>query len=324
MTHVWTQIFPQNLVNSRTETASRMRDEMVAIPAGPSESSSSAAAVDAQQPQQPLIISQARRFERLRGRPEKSGDPEVAEWVADMRYHLACNRMPKTTACALIMEHLKGKARIEISGRDIRDDPEAIFRALLQAFGDGSDLASLQERLFQCRQARGESVVDCSLKLVDLYSKITERDPAYVSRRDQTLKERLAAAVTDHSVSREVRRLIREAPQLDFFQLRDRVVDWAGGDQPAVVRVVSQEAAAMPDGIAEFLKRQEAMMQAQNKQIGDLAAAVQSLQGRDRRQRHDGPRLCWACGSADHMRRNCPTEQARAGGNNRASKSDFR
>ena len=119
---------------------------MVAIPAGPSGSSSSAAAVDAQQPQQPLIISQAHRFERLRGQPEKSGHPEVAEWVADMRYHLACNRMPNTTAGALIMEHLKGKARIEISGRDIRDDPEAISRALLQAFGDGSDLASLQER----------------------------------------------------------------------------------------------------------------------------------------------------------------------------------
>ena len=138
------------------------------------------------------------------------------------------------------------------------------------------------------------------------------------------MKERLAAAVTDHSVSREIRRLIREAPQLDFFQLRDRVVDWAGGDQPAVVRVVSQEAATMPDGIAEFLKRQEAMMQAQNKQIGDLAAAVQSLQGRDRRQQHDGRRLCWACGSADHMHCNCPTEEARARGNNRASKSDFR
>ena len=43
------------------------------------------------------------------------------------------------------------------------------------------------------------------------------------------------------------------------------MVDWAGGDQPAVIKVVSQEAAVMRDGIAEFLKRQEAMMEAQNK-----------------------------------------------------------
>ena len=129
------------------QEASRMRDEIVAIPAEPSGSGSSAAAVNAQQPQQPLIILQACRFEHLREWPKKSGDPEVAEWVADMRYHLACNRMPKTTACALIMEHLKGEAGIEISGKDIRDDSEAIFRALLHAFGDGSDLASLQEHL---------------------------------------------------------------------------------------------------------------------------------------------------------------------------------
>ena len=63
-------------------------------------------------------------------------------------------------ACTLVMEHLKGKARIEISGRGIRDDPEAIFKALLQTFGDTNDLASLQERLYQCRQARGETLVD--------------------------------------------------------------------------------------------------------------------------------------------------------------------
>jgi hypothetical protein len=59
-----------------------------------------------------------------------------------MRYHLAGNQMSKMAACALIMEHLRGKARVEISGRGIRDDPEAVFRALLQTFGDGSDLVT--------------------------------------------------------------------------------------------------------------------------------------------------------------------------------------
>ena len=84
-------------------------------------------------------------------------------------------------------------------------------------------------------------------------------------------------------------------------------MDWAGGDQPTVVvNTCSQEAAVMPDGITEFLKRQETMMQAQKKQIDDLAAAVESLQGRDRRQGPGEPRLCWACGSTDHLRRDCP------------------
>jgi hypothetical protein len=285
------------------QEAGRLRGEMVTLPTEPSVSGSSTAGINTQQS---VVVTQGRRFERLRGRPERAGDPDVAEWVADMRYHLAGNQMSKMAACALIMEHLRGKARVEISGRGIRDDPEAVFRALLQTFGDGSDLATLQERLYQCRQSRGESLVDCSLKLVELYMRIADKDPAYESRRDQTLKERLAAAATDSSVAREIRRLINDAPHLDFFALRDGVVDWAGGDLLAVVNVCSQEAAVMPDGITEFLKRQEAMMEAQKKQIDDLAAAVQSLQGRDRRQRLGEPRLCWACGSTDHLRRDCP------------------
>ena len=48
------------------------------------------------------------------------------------------------------------------------------------------------------------------------------------------------------------------------------------------------------------------MMEAQKKQIDDLAAAVESLQGRDRRQRPGEPRLCWACGKTDPLRRDCP------------------
>ena len=43
-----------------------------------------------------------------------------------------------------------------------------------------------------------------------------ERDTSYETRKDQTLKERLAAAVVDQSVAREIRRLTHEAPLLDF------------------------------------------------------------------------------------------------------------
>ena len=94
---------PQLKAGLARQEANRMRDYVVAIcqlicPCR----GVVTVAVDAQ-----LIISQARPFERLHGRPEKSDDPEVAEREVEMRYHLVYNRLPKTTACALIMVHLK-------------------------------------------------------------------------------------------------------------------------------------------------------------------------------------------------------------------------
>ena len=158
--------------------------------------------------------------------------------------------------CLLIMEHLKGKTRIEISGRGIRDDPEATCKALLQAFGDTNDLASLLGRLFHYRQGRGESIVDCSLNIIGLFSRIVEHDPTYETRKGHTLKQRLAAAVVDQSVAREIRRLIQEAPLLDFYQMRDTVVEWVGNEtttratpKPACQETACQDAAMVPDGI---------------------------------------------------------------------------
>ena len=149
-----------------------------------------------------------------------------------------------------------------------------------------------------------------------------ERDPTYEIRKDQTLKERLAAAVVDQSVAGEIRRLINEAPSLDFYPLRDKVVEWVGNETTthATLKAACQEEAAVePDGITQFLKRQEIMMQAHKEQIDSLAAAVQSMQVRGRVQWPDGPRRCWACASTDHGRRDCPQGRVQS-----RTRADFR
>ena len=96
--------FAQREAELARQEVDRMREKMLRDPFGPESSGAEA------ENQQPLFVTHARRFERLRGRPEKTGDPDVAEWVAGMRYHIACNRMPKMAACALIMENLKRKS----------------------------------------------------------------------------------------------------------------------------------------------------------------------------------------------------------------------
>ena len=51
--------------------------------------------------QPPIYVTPTRKFDRLRGRPEKSGDPEVAEWIGDIRCHLTAKHISGTAACAL-------------------------------------------------------------------------------------------------------------------------------------------------------------------------------------------------------------------------------
>ena len=81
-------------------------------------------------------------------------------------------------------------------------------------FGDTNDLASLHERLYQYRQARGESLVDCSLKLVDLFSRITERHSTYETRKNQTVNNDSVIAALISEVS-----WYRRERQLHFFQV---------------------------------------------------------------------------------------------------------
>ena len=257
-----------------------------------------------------FVVAQTRRLERLGGRAERPSDPDVGEWVEDMRCHLAGNPISEDAACALVVGHLRGKARLEISGRGLRKT-EDIFVAILAAFGGSNDIATLQERLFQYRQLPGESVIDCSLKLVDLFNKIADKDVAYASRRDQTLKERLTAAVSDQSLAREMRRLMNEASSLTFFEMRDRAIEWAGGD--TIVTASHHETTAIPEGVAVILRRQEEILQNQKRQIEELTAAMKSSQVQQNQPRRR-PLQCWACGELGHVRRECRNSQPRQNG----------
>ena len=78
-----------------------------------------------------------------------------------------------------------------------------------------------------------------------MFNKIAEKDAAYASRRDHTLKERLKAAVSDQSLAREMRRLMNEASSLTFFEMRNRAIEWAGGD--TIVTAYQHETTAIPD-----------------------------------------------------------------------------
>lgn len=173
----------------------------------------------------PIILTSSRKLERFRDRPDKgSSDMTADEWICEIKSHLATCKLPVDEQAAFIIEHLTGKARREIIGRGsmVARDPEKIFSVLISVFGDGASLPTLQERFFSYHQGDTEDIVSLSLEFVDLYDRIARLDPTFLPSRESTLKGRLASAVRDENLRRELRRLNDESPELSFFELRDR------------------------------------------------------------------------------------------------------
>ena len=256
-----------------------------------------------------VYIAPGRRLEVFRGSPIKSGDPSARDWSEDVRNHLALRHMSKAEEAAFIREHLAGNARKEILGRGpaLYNSPNAILAVLVRVFGDGDTLPQLQQMFFSYRQAQSENLVNCSLHLVELYDQIVKLDSTYGSCRETSLKGRLAEAVLDQGLQRELRRLNQDAPSMDFFDLRDRAIDWLGKPKQqetteATIKEVKVETSSMEYRIMQLLEKQAKQIEMQQKQIESL-----SKPSPYRRPRGDG--RCFSCNQLGHIARNCTQQQ---------------
>ena len=264
---------------------------------------------------QPMYISTSRKVDRFRDKPVNASDITIQEWVEDVRVVLTSRKMRVEEQAAFVVEHLAGKARQEILGRgdSVKNDPERIFTTLLKVFGDGDSLAVLQQKFFSYQQKEREDLLTCSLGLVDLYDRICQLDRSYVACRDSALKGRLAEAVRDESLRRELRRLNIESPLLSFFDVRDRAIEWlgqTGSRKSTVVQEVSSKCESGGDAILELLKKQTEQLKQQQQQINDILSSTYRKPGWGRGQssatRSFRPLRCFRCNATDHFVKDCP------------------
>ena len=143
-------------------------------------------------------------------------------------------------AVLFVLDHLAGKARLDILGRlDIngKDDTDKIFSSLRNTFGDGDTIPQLLQRFFSYSQST-EDLVSCPLNLLEMFDRIAEHDHTFRSNKNSVLKDRLAEAVRDEGLRREWRRLNTENPSLSYFDFGDRGDKWLGkGPKESVTNV---------------------------------------------------------------------------------------
>ena len=269
---------------------------------------------------QPLYLAASRKLERFRDKPEKQSDMTVQEWVADIKGHLASRQLPPADQAAFIVDHLVGKARQEILGRgeDVSRDPKRILEILTRVFGDGDTLPLLQQRFFAYRQSN-EDLLSCSLALVALYDRIVEQDHSFRACRNSSLKGRLAEAVEDEGLRRELRRLNMECPGLSFFDARDRAMEWLGTTdhhrpKQRAREVSFQETQAEMLGMireqGQQIQQQQQQLQAVMETLGEKTVGATAKHWG---KRIDAQRVCWGCGVAGHFRRDCPQQTNTSG-----------
>ena len=248
----------------------------------------------------PIFVTPARRIDKFKGQP---GDATVYEWVADTRGVLATLNLPKRSQAAYVIENLSGRARQEIIGRgeETCKDPDAIFQVLLRVFGDGDSLPQIQQRFYSYRQGTHEDLVSCSLTLLSLYDRIVQWDPTFRLSREKAMKERLAEAVQDEGLRRELRRLNVESPDLRYFHFRDRALQWMGRTTTSQTR---RDLTQQEMQLSETTDLHKVVAE-QEKQLKALQAQLHTL-SLSQRQPPPRQRLCWSCQSPEHLQRHCP------------------
>ncbi|KAK2193340.1 hypothetical protein NP493_15g04000 [Ridgeia piscesae] len=133
-------------------------------------------------------------------------------------------------------------------------------------------------------------------------------DPSFEAGKEKLLKGRLAKAVRDESLRRELGRLNMESPDLGYFDLRDHAMQWLHNRHDAT----QYEVKAVDNTDLLTLVRQQAdQLQQLQQQLKQYMATTQQSKDSFRRK-PDRPRICWLCQSPDHQKANCPHLQWQA------------
>ena len=269
-------------------------------------------------PEASIYVSQGRKIPVFKDAPKATSEISVQDWCMDVERHLEARGLKGGKASSFILEHLGGKARQEILGRALeKGEPSQIFEVLKRIFGEGLTLGQLRTRFFSYRQQPSEDVVTCSLKLVEMMRDIIKLDESANATKNTVLRERLADAVLDETVQHELRRLLDEDEELDFFEARDRVLRWRGDVKAPkkAKEAVIQEKTAEDSPILMAIK-------GLTDQVSKLVQAQKGQAGRSSGLDAAGNRVCCICRSPDHMIRDCPKKQTSGRRDQRSEKKE--
>ena len=264
----------------------------------------------------------------------KGKNDEDDEWIDDVRHYMGVSRLNDDEKLEFILQHLWGTAKSEVKFRieGKSKTPESVLGIIQAVFGQADSVSALQEAFWKRNQQSGELVLEYSLELLKLHSNITKKDKNFGGT--SMLKGKFTEGVREDFLRRELRSLNIQSPGLEFWELRDRAIQWLGDDseisgarkksastaiQQTKTADSSNPQANMGDMVDILRKQQEQIndlvkMMATLKQNNSATVATDQLskgtapttQRRDRGRNQEGQRVCYRCRKTDHLVADCP------------------
>ena len=169
------------------------------------------------------------RLSKFSGRPKKSGEPTLNEWLDDLDTYSRQLGLSDDEKLSVAIDHLGGDAKEEVRccPRDERSEFGKLLDLLTTRFGTKETVQSLNCTFYSRDQLEGECLEDYSRVLMRLYDRMelassnpSERK-ALSSLKESALKEQLTHGARDLLTKRELRRLMHENPELPFYKFRE-------------------------------------------------------------------------------------------------------
>ncbi|XP_078314313.1 uncharacterized protein LOC111132484 [Crassostrea virginica] len=284
-----------------------------------------------------VYLKSERKFPKFGGRPVKDGDPDVYEWISDMREHIQ-SAQSKDDFVDFIMDHLTGSAKSEVKLRPHteRKTGKQILDILETVFEIKETTTQLLQKFYQRDQREDETLEKYSLVLTEMTQKINKKDKKE-QVNDVKLTERFIDGIRDQNTRQELRKVVLDSGNVPFFEFRLKMLRWIE-DNPKMglsIKKITTQNTELSE-MMTLVKKQQEMLDRQQQQIDRLTRMSDGKfnrqlhvqpEERGRSRQRFGPRFnrgsngrrgssivargrqCYNCGGMGHISSNCPSEK---------------
>ena len=304
----------------------------VESPGSASETSSQEASANPAKQQEIIFVSRERKIKHFTGLSD-SPTSRVEDFIEDVRGVAASREMNPQQQVDFIMSNLDGPAKEEIRllDSDVRKNPELVFTALQEEFGERRSLTQLLRLFYERHQRENESLRGYSHALSDIIGHICRKNGDAIPSKDQALRDQFSENVRDPVLPKELKKLIRQDPAISFLQLREEAFQWAEDElKPTPRKTTSLQEATVRETAEQMTQILKALKE-QQESLQNLTAALTKQQGTINRTPQVGlrqrgkngapggsSRTCFVCARPGHFATECPNKNASGAGTPRS------